>query len=65
MTPKQKYEERKRLRAERLLAREQKLAKERYSREDADEAVERVVSSFERVADAIEFWVESQIGGKN
>lgn len=60
MTPKQKYDERKRLRAERLL-REERRGQDDYERgRDADERLNRLMLSFERIADVLELWADKQ-----
>ena len=60
MTPKQKYDERKRLKADRLL-REEKAAKSLRDREDDAEArLISLVTSFERIADVLELWADQQ-----
>lgn len=62
MTPKQKYDERKRLRTERLLREEQR-AKEAYDREeDMQEQLHRLMTAFERIADVMELWADHQAG---
>lgn len=61
MTPKQKYNERKRLRAERLLREEQRAANERQKERDLEERLVRVVSAFERIADVMELWADQQV----
>ena len=58
MTPKQRYEERKRLRAERLLREEQDASRPR--KDNSDETLERIISAFERIADAVELWADQQ-----
>jgi hypothetical protein len=60
MTPKQKYDERKRLRAERLLREEQRAADLHQQQEDMDARVTRLMNSFERIADALELWADKQ-----
>lgn len=60
MTPKQKYDERKRLRAERLLRFEQRAADERVREDDMDELFLKLVVSFERIADVMELWADKQ-----
>ena len=60
MTPKQKYDERKRLRAERLL-REERRAKDYRDREkDAEEKLLRILTAVERLADVAELWADMQ-----
>jgi hypothetical protein len=60
MTPKQKYDERKRLRAERLLRFEQRAADERVREDDMDELFLKLVVSFERIADVMELWADKK-----
>jgi hypothetical protein len=61
MTPKQKYDERKRLRNERLLRMEQRAASERDRDDDQQEQFTRLLSAFERVADVMELWADQQV----
>lgn len=62
MTPKQKYDERKRLRLENELRAEQK-RKDTFDRQDhMDEAIMRFISAFERLADVAELWADQQTG---
>lgn len=64
MTPKQKYNERKRLRQERLL-RQEKRAKDARDREDEmEERTLRLLTAIERIADAMELWADQQEAGK-
>lgn len=60
MTPKQKYDERKRLRTERLLRDEQRAKDARDREDDAQERLERLMTSFERIADVLELWADQQ-----
>ncbi len=60
MTPKQKYDERKRLRQERLLRSEQRAADARQKHDDIEEQMLRLMSSFERIADVLELWADKQ-----
>lgn len=60
MTPKQKYDERKRLRAERLLREEQRAKDSRDREKDAEEKLLRILTAFERLADAAELWADMQ-----
>jgi hypothetical protein len=63
MTPKQRYDERKRLRAERLLREEQRRAdhRSRETREDAaEEMLRRLTDSLERISFAAELWADMQ-----
>lgn len=60
MTPKQKYDERKRLRLENDLRAEQK-RKDGFDREDKiDEFLLRTVAVIERLADVAELWADQQ-----
>lgn len=60
MTPKQKYDERRRLRAERLLREEQRKADHAQKEADMEARLNRLMDSFERVADVLELWAEQQ-----
>lgn len=64
MTPKQKYDERKRLRAERLLREEQRASDARQREDDVEEQMKRLMVSFERVADVLELWADMQSEGQ-
>ena len=60
MTPKQRYDEKRRLRIETDLRMEQR-RKDRVDREEATEAIMRsFASSFERLADVAELWADLQ-----
>lgn len=60
MTPKQKYDERKRLRLENDLRAEQK-RKDQFDRQDEmDEAIMRFFAAIDRIADAAELWADMQ-----
>lgn len=60
MTPKQRYDERKRLRAERLLREEQR-AEDHYQREqDLEARMVKLMTNFERIADVMELWADLQ-----
>jgi hypothetical protein len=61
MTPKQKYDERKRLRTERLLRMEQRAASERDRDDDQQEQFTRLLAAFERIADVMELWADQQV----
>lgn len=61
MTPKEKYDERRRLRAERLLRQEQRAKNIRDHEDDMEERMEKLLSSFERIADVMELWAELQV----
>ena len=60
MTPKQKYDERKRLRSERLLREEQRSSDARDREKDAEEKLLRLMTAFERLADVAELWADMQ-----
>ena len=60
MTPKEKYDERKRLRQERLLREEQRAADHRSRDDDMEERMVRLMNSFERIADVLELWADKQ-----
>jgi len=60
MTPKQRYDERKRLRNERLLRMEQRAASERNRDDDMAEQFTRMLAAIERVADVMELWADQQ-----
>jgi hypothetical protein len=64
MTPKQKYDERKRLRAERLLREEKRKADYVQRQEDMEARIISLASSFERIADVLELWADMQEAGK-
>ena len=64
MTPKQKYDERRRLRADRLLRQEQVARDYRDREEDMEEQMTRIMTSFERIADVMELWADLQAEGK-
>ncbi|RWB08736.1 MAG: hypothetical protein EOQ39_19015 [Mesorhizobium sp.] len=60
MTPKQKYDERKRLRLENDLRAEQR-RKDSFDREDKmDEEIKLFFSDIKRIADAAELWADKQ-----
>lgn len=60
MTPKQKYDERKRLRIERHLREEQRLKQGRDMQDDAEAMMLKLMHSFERIADVMELWADRQ-----
>ena len=60
MTPKQKYDERKRLRNERLLRMEQRSKEGRDRDDDHQEQFMILMIAFERVADVLELWADQQ-----
>ncbi len=60
MSPKQKYDERKRLRLENDLREEQR-RKDRLDRsDDMEQQFERLMRAFERIADVMELWADQQ-----
>ena len=60
MTPKQKYDERKRLRIENDMRAEQR-RKDSFDRDDEMEArIVRLMTAFERIADVMELWADKQ-----
>lgn len=67
MTPKEKYDERKRLKADRLLRQEQQFAEnaltsdaEIIHQDDAEKMMTNIAMSIERLADVAELWAEQQ-----
>jgi len=60
MTPKQKYDERNRLRNERLLRMEQREKENRNRDDDQQEQFTRLLAAFERIADVMELWADKQ-----
>ena len=60
MTPKQKYDERRRLRADRLLRQEKQAADDYQREEDTEARLKTLMISFERIADVLELWAELQ-----
>jgi hypothetical protein len=60
MTPKQKYDERKKLRSERLLRHEQNAADSWQESKDMEARLETLMTSFERIADVLELWADQQ-----
>lgn len=60
MTPKQRYDERRRLRAERLLRDEARAKDARDRDDDMMERMERLMLAFERIADVMELWADQQ-----
>ncbi len=61
MTPKQKYDERKRLRTERLLREEKRADNEHQKGRDLEARIIRFLSAFERIADVMELWADQQV----
>lgn len=60
MTPKQKYDERKRLRIENDLRAEQRRKDALDRRDDAEEVIDRIMTALERIADVMELWADKQ-----
>lgn len=60
MTPKQKYDERKRLRLENGLRAEQQRKANLDRRDVADELTNRFIVAIERIADVMELWADQQ-----
>lgn len=61
MKPKQKYDERKRLRLERQLREEQRRANEYDRQVDQEAQFGRLLAAFERIADVMELWADKQV----
>jgi Na+/phosphate symporter len=64
MTPKKKYDERKRLRIERELHFEQRSQERRDKDEQVEAQMISMMRSLERVADVMELWAELQTDEK-
>ncbi len=60
MTPKQKYDERKKLRAERLLRQEQRSHDVNQNEKDMEVRMESLFASFEKIALVMELWADQQ-----
>ena len=60
MTPKQRYDERKRMQAERLHREEARAADHRLKEQDMEAKMTRLMTSFERIADVLELWADQQ-----
>jgi hypothetical protein len=60
MTPKQRYDERKRLKAERLHRQEKQWQDEQQKRADDEARFESVMNAIERIADVAELWADKQ-----
>lgn len=60
MTPKQKYDERKRLRLENDLRAEQKRKADFDRQDEMDEEIKRFFADIKRIADAAELWADLQ-----
>lgn len=60
MTPKQKYDERKRLRLENQLRAEQRKKDEFDRMEEGERQMIRILEALERLADVAELWADKQ-----
>jgi hypothetical protein len=60
MNPKQKYDERKRLRLENDLRAEQRRSADFDREEEVDQRLSKLLHSFERIADVMELWADRQ-----
>lgn len=60
MTPKQKYDERKRLRIENDLRAEQRRKEQMDKQDEMEILVLSIGSSLQRIADVMEFWADQQ-----
>lgn len=60
MTPKQKYDERKRLRLENELRLEQRKSSNLDHEDEMQRQFTRLLNSFERIADVMELWADKQ-----
>jgi hypothetical protein len=60
MTPKERYDERRRLRADRLLREERRAADANSRDDDMAAQLTRTMLAFERVADVLELWADQQ-----
>jgi hypothetical protein len=65
MNGQQRYQERRRLRAERLLREEQEAHSKGRAAEAAENTVTRLMDSMERIASAMELWADLQIEPKS
>ncbi|ESX78471.1 hypothetical protein [Mesorhizobium sp. LSHC414A00] len=61
MTPKQKYDERKRLRLENELRLEQRKSADLDRDDEMQRQFTRVLTTFERIADVMELWADKQV----
>lgn len=61
MTPKQKYDERKRLRLENDLRAEQRRAAGFDRDDEMEDRFNRILVAMERVADVMELWADQQV----
>ncbi|TIN83078.1 hypothetical protein [Mesorhizobium sp.] len=61
MTPKQKYDERKRLRLENQLRLEQRKSADLDHEDEMQRQFTRLLTSFERIADVMELWADKQV----
>ena len=60
MTPKERYDERKRLKADRLHRAEVEAAAHRQQGDDGTAMMKALMHSFERIADVMELWADMQ-----
>jgi hypothetical protein len=60
MTPKQRYDERKRLRIERDIRALERSKSQAERQDDMDAQVVALVASFSRIADVMELWADLQ-----
>lgn len=65
MTPKQKYDERKRLRLENDLRAEQRRRDRMDRDEDMEELVATIGTSLKRIADVMELWADQQVEARD
>lgn len=61
MTPKQKYDERKRLRLENDLRLEQRISYDLDRDDEMQRQFARVLSAVERIAEVMELWADRQV----
>ena len=61
MTPKQKYDERKRLRLENDLRAEQRRKDKFDNKDEMDARATRILAAIERIADVMELWADQQV----
>lgn len=61
MTPKQKYDERKRLRIENDLRAEQRRKNDFDHGDEMEQRFYRILTAVERIADVMELWADKQV----
>lgn len=61
MTPKQRYDERKRLRIERDIRALERSKSQQDRQDDMQAQVDTLVASFARIADVLELWADLQV----